>query len=269
MLNKSNHLVSICIPLYNCKNFIKETINSVLDQDYRPIEIIIIDNNSNDGSEILIKEICKSLENEPCLTVRLYTNKETIPSGANWNLALSLATGKYIKLLHSDDIIFQHCLSKQVAILNERSEIAFTSSAKVIINKNSKKIIKGPSLATGIYGGKEFANKLLLHGCGINKIGEGPGILLRSADILGISYVVEGSFFMDIDYILQICCKDKYFYHMNEVLYGYRIHEGSGTSSYNGKINRVVKDYKILLNNYRKRLDLNMSAKKEIFLINY
>ena len=59
MLKKNEILVSIIIPVYNGINYIKSTIQSILDQDYQPIELIIVNDGSTDGSEDIINEICK------------------------------------------------------------------------------------------------------------------------------------------------------------------------------------------------------------------
>ena len=52
LMNKNNPLVSICIPVFNGSDYIKECIDSVLDQNYTNFELVIVDNNSTDNTNL-------------------------------------------------------------------------------------------------------------------------------------------------------------------------------------------------------------------------
>lgn len=89
--------VSILIPMYNAENFIVETINSVLNQTYQNIELIIIDDHSTDESFNIVENIKSS-------KIRLAKNTLKGACEAR-NMAFQLCTGDYIQYLDADDII--------------------------------------------------------------------------------------------------------------------------------------------------------------------
>ncbi len=107
-------LVSIIIPLYNAENFISETIESVLNQSYTAIEIIIVD----DGSTDLSFRVAKKFENE-FTTVISQPNKG---ASAARNRGLRLAKGEFIQFLDADDILHPNKIEHQINTLKHYSE---------------------------------------------------------------------------------------------------------------------------------------------------
>src|SRR6476660_8884800 len=103
--------VSVCIPVYNGDRFIEAAIESVLDQTFKDFEIIIVDNQSTDNTVSLIKKYT-----DP--RIKFFQNDSNIGLIPNWNMAMSKASGEYIKILPADDLIYPQCLEWQVAILN-------------------------------------------------------------------------------------------------------------------------------------------------------
>lgn len=103
-----NQRVSVIIPCYNSKEYIEDTLNSVYNQSYDNVEIIIIDDGSSDGSF----EYLTSLEN-PNLIV-----KKNIEKGAcaARNYGFELATGEYIQFLDADDILSPKKIEAQVKL---------------------------------------------------------------------------------------------------------------------------------------------------------
>lgn len=96
---KEEHLVSVIIPVYNVKKYLKECIESVIRQSYTKLEIILIDDGSDDGSEFL----CDELKEKDSRIVVVHQNNKGL-SGAR-NTGLDIAAGEYIFLLDSDDVI--------------------------------------------------------------------------------------------------------------------------------------------------------------------
>jgi glycosyltransferase involved in cell wall biosynthesis len=91
-------LVSICIPAYNAAGYIDETINSVLGQTYRNIELVIV----NDGSKDATAEVLKKYETSPTIRIIHSVNKGQC---ASMNLAVKHSGGEFIKFLDADDIL--------------------------------------------------------------------------------------------------------------------------------------------------------------------
>ncbi len=95
-LELMNPLVSVIIPVYNVKPYLREALDSVIGQTYRNTEIIIIDDGSTDGSE----NICDEYTSDPRVTVIHQINGGL--SNAR-NVGLDLAKGNYLCFLDSDD----------------------------------------------------------------------------------------------------------------------------------------------------------------------
>ena len=89
--------ISICIPAYKRANFLKRLLESIIIQEYKDFEIVLTDDSPTDDVSELVKEFAGKLE------IKYYKNK--IPKGTpeNWNQAIRMASGKWIKLMHDDD----------------------------------------------------------------------------------------------------------------------------------------------------------------------
>ena len=122
--------VSVCINAYNCEKFIAETIQSVLDQSYDNLEIIVVDDCSTDGTVSVIE----GFTDERITLVKLPENQNI--SGAN-NEALKRATGDYIAHLDSDDVWKPHKLERQVKFLEEHPEYGACFSFVDVIDEHS------------------------------------------------------------------------------------------------------------------------------------
>jgi glycosyltransferase involved in cell wall biosynthesis len=141
ILNKTSKvelpLVSIIIPVYNRNERVINTLESIVKCDYRPLEILIIDDGSNDGSA----KACLSYANK---TITSDLNIITIRFDKNLgapearNKGLEMSSGQYIQFFDSDDIIHREKLSIQVAqLLNSNSKI---SVCDFIVHPNDRKI---------------------------------------------------------------------------------------------------------------------------------
>lgn len=116
--------VSICIPAYNNLSGIKRLLESIQIQDFNDYEIIITDDTTDDS----ISSFIQSLNNNSIIYVK---NLKQLGSPENWNAALSLATGAYIKIMHHDDwFTFSDSLTKFIDLLerDKESQFAFSGS---------------------------------------------------------------------------------------------------------------------------------------------
>jgi glycosyltransferase involved in cell wall biosynthesis len=103
--------VSIVIPLYNKKKFIKRALASALEQTFAPLEIIVVDDGSTDGSPDSVLAF-----NDPKISL---VRQENLGPGAARNTGLSLARGKYVAFLDADDEYLPTFLEAGISFLEK------------------------------------------------------------------------------------------------------------------------------------------------------
>ena len=119
-MTEQQPLVSIVIPCYNHAQFVQETVQSVIDQDYENIELIIIDDGSKDNSVEVIQEMIPACEERFVrFEFRYRPNKGLC---ATLNEALEWCEGEYFSPTASDDILKQNKISTQLAIMLSKKE---------------------------------------------------------------------------------------------------------------------------------------------------
>ncbi|MCX7858188.1 MAG: glycosyltransferase [Deltaproteobacteria bacterium] len=120
-------MVSAIITTYNRRRFIKEAIESVLNQDYRVEEIIVIDDGSDDGTEYEVKKYPVK-----------YVWKENGGISSARNLGIKVSRGSYIAFLDVDDLWMKKKISTQLAMMEKLGyDISYTDEIWI---KNGKRI---------------------------------------------------------------------------------------------------------------------------------
>lgn len=100
----NSKLISVIIPVYNIKGFLRRCIHSVINQSYTNLEIILVDDGSTDGSE----KICDSFSRKD-LRIRVIHKKNGGLSSAR-NAAINVSNGAYLFFLDGDDFVDRNCL---------------------------------------------------------------------------------------------------------------------------------------------------------------
>ena len=136
-------LVSVIIPVYNAQKYLSQTVESVLNQSYENIEIIIIDDSSIDNSF----QLAKSFRNEKITSI---TQKNTGAAIAR-NTGLKLANGKYIQFLDADDRLSPHKIELQVKALNECENKVAVCDYISFFDDDEISNLKGKDQSTFIY----------------------------------------------------------------------------------------------------------------------
>ncbi|SLJ84844.1 glycosyltransferase family 2 protein [Psychrobacter sp. DAB_AL43B] len=126
-------LVSVVIPCYNHEDFVQHSVQSVIDQTYKNIELIIIDDGSKDGSVAKIEEMVALCEQRFVrFQVRSRPNKGL---STTLNEAIEWCEGKYVALLASDDIILEHKTQVQVDFLEKNQVITAVCGGVELIDQ--------------------------------------------------------------------------------------------------------------------------------------
>jgi len=114
--NLQNPFFTIIIPTYLRPDTLAASIQSAIDQvDFTDYEILIISNDPN-GAEGKTREIIDSFFSEK---IAYYVNTENIGMSGNWNRAVELAKGKYIVMLHDDDLLGPYCVATMFKAIQE------------------------------------------------------------------------------------------------------------------------------------------------------
>lgn len=123
-------LVSIVMPAYNAEKFIREAIDSILNQTFRDFELIIL----NDGSKDSTRETIESYADERIVLI----NKENEGVARTLNAGLQIARGKYIWRHDADDISLPGKLEKQVVFLENHPHIALCATQVAFMTERGK-----------------------------------------------------------------------------------------------------------------------------------
>ena len=129
-MNDTKPLISVIMPAYRCKKTIEAAIDSVLMQDV-DLELLVIDDKSPDHLEDVMKKYADD-------TRVIYSqNSERLGAAASRNRGVSLAQGKYIAFLDSDDCWREEKLKKQLACM-EREDVVLCATARQLMTHDGK-----------------------------------------------------------------------------------------------------------------------------------
>lgn len=253
-----NKLVSILIPVYNRENLIEETVQSALNQTYKNIEIIVVDNQSTDNTWEILQKLASQYER-----IKIFQNERNIGPVRNWKRCIDEANGEYGKILWSDDLIAPQFLEKTVPYLeNEDVGFVFTGTEIFIdgTNKQSSHYFIGE---TSLYESEQYVNGVLFD----ENYPVSPACALFRLKDLQINLLVDIPNKVNSDFSMHAIGNDlliflltahqyKNFAFVNEKLSFFRAHEGSiSIQSNDGKLPlhyNLASSY--FVENYRKDL---------------
>ena len=124
-MDKINPLVTVIVTTYNRREFLKKTINSILNQTYKNFEFIIVDNYSNYD---FLSHI-KSFNDE---RIRPFQNANDGIIAVNRNYGIKEAKGEYIAFCDDDDLWMENKIEVQLKFFNHKDIIGVGSSSKLI-----------------------------------------------------------------------------------------------------------------------------------------
>lgn len=237
-------LVSILIPVYNRRELVKESIESALSQTWENTEIIVVDNCSTDGT---YEELCRCYGDNT--KIRLYQNSSNIGPVNNWKVCLEKASGKYVKILFSDDLIGPEFIEKCVNVMEQDDSLAMAYSSCYIFEGNNKNIGSFWYVAdreSGRYDKQVFYQGMFSQE---ESLPVSPGCaLFRREDVvilddipndMGLNCNATGA---GIDLLIFLNALSKYdnYYYFKETMSFFRSHAGSCTIA-----NNLVREYNL------------------------
>lgn len=138
---KINPLISIIIPAYNRDKIIQRTLSNILRQSYRPLEIIIIDDGSQDSTIQKVNNFKKRYSNQD-FNIIIFKNKINKGACFSRNVGITNSKGDFIQFLDSDDYLDNEKIATQIKYLQKSNSKLAISDYRYIKNKKVTKICK-------------------------------------------------------------------------------------------------------------------------------
>jgi len=205
--NRTTIEISVIMPIYSDKEYLKDSIESIINQDFKDFEFIIV----NDGASKEISNIIEKykLEDE---RIKIIYHNDNQGLAKSVNDALKIAKGKYIARMDGDDISLIKRLSKQKEFLDKHTDIDIVGSSVEKINQNGDTIsIYTPPFTTEDINASLEKYNPMVH----------PSIMFRNNK--GIVYREKFLAVQDYDLFLRIKDSNQKMANMRDVLLKYRI----------------------------------------------
>lgn len=236
--------ISIIMPLYNSSEYLKESIESILNQTFSDWEFIIINEfGSDDGSREIVEQYAKVDKR-----FILLQNETRLGISESMNRGLAIAKGEYIARMDADDISLPQRFQKQLDFMNNSPEIVMCGVKVEIFGSNPFEW----SLETDT---ERLATNILFYSPCVH-----PTIMIRKSflDKFKITYNNEYRASEDFDIFARICEHGK-IANLNEVLFRYRIMQNNATFK-NNDIGLVI--YNQVMHGQFKKLHLSFSEQE-------
>jgi glycosyltransferase involved in cell wall biosynthesis len=225
-------LVSVIVPAYNAGSYIRQTLESILNQTYRNLEVIVMNDGSKDNSEEIILQL---QQQDPRVRYKYKPNSGVSDTR---NQGLALARGSYIAFLDADDLWKPDNLEKKVRAINETGKQWVFSDLEYINEKNEPLKIEPVNFRPY----NVLENTLLFEG---DVVPGATSNFVAKRELFGddVRFDTRISSPADRDIVLQLGAKeDPYF--LNEKLWIYRIHGQSMTAQNYKVVDEVIYMYK-------------------------
>lgn len=243
--------VSICIPTYNNVDEAKRLLESISCQEYKDYEVNISDDSTNDEIEQLMA----------CYPhVRYVHNEKPLGHIFNWNAAIRMAEGEYIKIMFSDDWFTDHySLGRFAAMLddNPQAVLAFSGSRQVMLDGRNTDGMR--HVAQGNYrdaydrwAPEEYADRLKKDYRTLfvsNQIGAPSAVIYRRGTTLTL-FDEKSNWASDVFLYFELLGGNRQFVYTEQPLVAIGVHAHQYTESFSEKDMRIYNDYRYMYTKY-------------------
>jgi Glycosyl transferase family 2 len=215
-------LISICIPTYNHARFLAESLRSATAQTHHEIEIIVLDNDSQDDTEAVV---ARAAAIDP--RIRYVRHPRNIGLVGNLNACIRSARGNYIKILCADDSLEPGCVAAMLDAFHVQPTASLVGCARIVTDANLSALrISRARTSLSVISGEEMLAECFFYG---NRIGEPTAVMFRRADALrGFSERYQA--LVDLEMWFHLLCKGN-FVALPQTLCRFRTHAGQATST--------------------------------------
>ena len=243
--------ISVCIPAYNNESVIGTTIKAILEQTYKNLELIVVDDASNDNTVEVIKEYVAKDER-----VKLYQNDTNLGMTGNWNRCVELADSEYIKLICADDILFPNSLEVEIEELRKNDKIVMTINDSIMISESGKKLgVFKRYYKKGVFDGKEIARNSLIAS---NFMGMPCAVFFRKSIFEKVGgFDPMFKYILDFDLWIRMAGEGEVSVLKPKLNY-FMLRKDSNTGKVLSEYQDVyMSEHKALINKYREKYNLN------------
>jgi glycosyltransferase involved in cell wall biosynthesis len=209
-------LISVLLPTYNVEKYIKEAVESICNQSYKNLDIIIVDDCSTDSTYNILVEYATRDKR-----IKLYKNKKNIGIVDGLNFALTQAKGEFIARMDGDDISYQYRIEHLYNFLALNPQIGLVGCQTETIDEegNSLNFPKWPITEDKVYKGLKYKMSTVLH------------CWLARKEVYNVLCGYRMPKVEDYDFLLRMLSSGLRFTNLNECLYKVRIRNGNTASS--------------------------------------
>jgi hypothetical protein len=232
--------VSICIPTFNYAEFLRDALDSALSQTFTDLEIVVVDNASTDDTPLIVEEYRRR---DP--RVRSVRNSENVGAQRNLNRCIEVATGEYVNILCSDDLLEPHAIERLAAALDARPDVVLAGGARVVVDRDLRPMtVLAFAHEAVTLAGPDAIRSCLVRG---NRIGEPSAVLLRRREAAR-GFDTSYRQLIDLEMWFHLLQKGAFAF-VPEPLCWFRQHSGSESSrnvaelSFVPELRRLVEHY--------------------------
>ena len=150
--------VSVIVPNYNHAPFLRQRIESILDQSHQDFELILLDDCSTDGS----RDIMESYRGDPRVSHIVYNEANSGSAFRQWDKGIELAQGEWVWMAESDDYADPTFLERMMAEVTKVPNCSLAYAATWWVDEGGNKLWETPSSNhVNIYQGKDFIRRKL------------------------------------------------------------------------------------------------------------
>jgi len=135
MKKQTHPIVSIIMPVYNAREYVAESIDSIRSQTIKRWELLIIDDHSTDGSWKILQDYAKRDKR-----IQLFRNRTNLGLVKSLNKIIPYTKGEFVARMDADDISLPNRLKKQIALLRKQPELVACGGQEYIIDTNGVNI---------------------------------------------------------------------------------------------------------------------------------
>ena len=243
--------ISLIMSVYNGEDYLREAVESVLNQTFTDWELIVINDCSTDSTADILADFAAR-----DARVKVYPNEVNLRLPSSLNRALTIAQGKYVARMDADDICLPDRLQKQYAYMEANPDVALSSCRFMTWKKGV--------IASGGCGGRNDADAIKALLLVTNPILH-PGIIAKTQVIKDLGYDKNFTCTEDMELWTRFILAGHKVAIQSEYLMIYRLHEKQITET---TLEKQKREVVAIQKNYMAKLLEAMDPEQEVFYVN-